>query len=195
MSITVNCQECGRKLKAPDSAAGKRAKCPSCGATVVIEQPIYDAEEITDEEFGSRRPAAGLEPKEEPASDTYGLQDVNLDEEYEEPALPNRRPCPMCGELIAAEALKCRFCGEDFTEPAEKKAKRKSRDRSPTGGELTGIDWTLCILCSGIGCIVGIVALVNGDSARGGKMIGLSLVFSFMWNVITIIIQSLAQSP
>ena len=27
-----------------------------------------------------------------------------------------RRPCPMCGEMIAVEARKCRFCGETVSE-------------------------------------------------------------------------------
>lgn len=26
----------------------------------------------------------------------------------------DRKPCPVCGELIAAQAKKCRFCGEDL---------------------------------------------------------------------------------
>ena len=31
----------------------------------------------------------------------------------------DRRPCPVCGEQIAAAARKCRFCGELFDEPAD----------------------------------------------------------------------------
>lgn len=26
----------------------------------------------------------------------------------------DRRPCPLCGELIAVQAKKCRFCGENL---------------------------------------------------------------------------------
>lgn len=35
MSITVNCL-CGKKLKAPDRLAGKRAKCPRCGKALEV---------------------------------------------------------------------------------------------------------------------------------------------------------------
>lgn len=191
MSISVNCQECGRRLKAPDSAAGKRAKCPTCGAVVVVPEPIYDADEIMDEDFQHSESSAVPDSGAEAKSDTYSLQNTDLDE-FDNSALPNRRPCPMCGEMIVAEALKCRFCGEDFTEPAEKKAKR---DRSPTGGELTGFDWALCVLCSGIGCIVGIVALVTGDTERGAKMVGIALGFSVLWTVLQFLIQILTTSP
>jgi hypothetical protein len=30
----------------------------------------------------------------------------------------NRRPCPVCGEMIVAEARVCRFCGEKFESAA-----------------------------------------------------------------------------
>lgn len=92
MPISVKCTDCGKALKAPDALAGKKAKCPDCGATVPIPKATLDAEEIHDEppEFddeASDSPAAG--------SNT-------------------RQPCPMCGEMIAAAAAKCRFCGEVF---------------------------------------------------------------------------------
>jgi RsiW-degrading membrane proteinase PrsW (M82 family) len=35
MPISVTCA-CGKKLKAPDSAAGKRSKCPACGQPVTV---------------------------------------------------------------------------------------------------------------------------------------------------------------
>lgn len=36
MSIRTTCQSCGKAVKAPDSAAGKRGKCPFCGHSVRI---------------------------------------------------------------------------------------------------------------------------------------------------------------
>lgn len=38
MPISVTCG-CGRKLKAPDTAAGQRAKCPECGGMVYVPDP------------------------------------------------------------------------------------------------------------------------------------------------------------
>ena len=36
MAITVKCPQCSSKLTAPDERAGKRGRCPSCGAIVRI---------------------------------------------------------------------------------------------------------------------------------------------------------------
>lgn len=49
--------------------------------------------------------------------------------------------------------------------------------------DLTTGDWVLCVLCSGIACILGIVYLVQGKP-KGGKMIGLAFLFSIMWSVL-----------
>lgn len=41
----------------------------------------------------------------------------------------DRKPCPLCGEMIAAAARKCRFCGESFDAPASE---------TDTPGDATG---------------------------------------------------------
>ncbi len=38
MPVVVEC-ECGKKLRAPDDAVGRRAKCPACGSVMVIAAP------------------------------------------------------------------------------------------------------------------------------------------------------------
>ena len=53
----------------------------------------------------------------------------------------------------------------------------------PDSGELTTVDWLLCIFCSTIGCIVGIVRLVQGK-ANAGKMIGISVLFAILWTIV-----------
>jgi hypothetical protein len=56
--------------------------------------------------------------------------------------------------------------------------------RKPSSsGDLSGMDWLLCILCPGIGCIMGIVYLSQGRP-NGGKMIGLSILFAVLWNIV-----------
>ncbi|HEY4260647.1 MAG TPA: hypothetical protein VGM98_10815 [Schlesneria sp.] len=62
-----------------------------------------------------------------------------------------------------------------------------------TKGELSVVDWLLCIFCSLIGCIVGIVALIQGDSRRGGIMIGVSFAAAIFWNILRVAIVLMTQ--
>lgn len=39
MPITVTCQTCGKVLKAPDGAAGKKVRCPGCETVFVLPSP------------------------------------------------------------------------------------------------------------------------------------------------------------
>lgn len=197
MPIPVACPSCGKQLQAPDSAAGKRAKCPACGNVFAIPEPVHDAEEVADE-YGVQ---GG------PGMDSYGVQDL-LDEADRMPPptsgplrapsmasgagdAGNRRPCPMCGEMIVATAATCRFCGEVFDPTLKRKKRRRASGDDDT--DLSTGDWVIAVLCSGIGCIVGIVWLIQGKP-KGGKMLGVSLLFAFIWNVVRFAIEMAAQN-
>jgi LSD1 subclass zinc finger protein len=39
MPITITCSACQKKLQAPDSAVGKKVRCPACQAVVVVPKP------------------------------------------------------------------------------------------------------------------------------------------------------------
>lgn len=56
---------------------------------------------------------------------------------------------------------------------------------NPTNDAMTVGDWLLCILCSGIGCILGIIRLVQGKP-NGGKMIAISLAFMVIWTIVRV---------
>jgi hypothetical protein len=61
-----------------------------------------------------------------------------------------------------------------------------------SSSDLSGGDWLLCILCPGIGCIVGIVRLAQGHP-NGGKMLGFSLLFGLLWNVLRFVLMAASQ--
>ena len=189
MPISVKCTDCGKALKAPEALAGKKAKCPDCGAIVPIPKAALDAEEVGD------KPPVKRKSKAKPVDDEY---DSTFDElaEYEAEAPTDvsaqRRACPMCGEMIAKTAVKCRFCGEAL-DPAVRKRQRK-KTSSAADDELTGVDIALCVLCGGIGCIVGIIALIRGQSSRGGKMIGISFLAGFAWRAIMFVFAEIAKN-
>lgn len=193
MPISVKCSDCGKSLKAPDALAGKKAKCPDCGAIVPIPKAALDAEEIGNELVSKPKPKAKKKPVEDDYDSTF---DDIADDEAEAPLdeSATRKPCPMCGELIAKTAAKCRYCGEVLDPALRKRAKKKGGSSSSSEDELTGVDIALCVLCSGIGCIVGIVALCRGQSSRGGKMIGISLLMQLVWGVINLLIQQMAKN-
>jgi predicted RNA-binding Zn-ribbon protein involved in translation (DUF1610 family) len=177
MPISFSCPQCGKKLRAPDNAVGKTSKCPGCGSPVTCPEPIYDAElvEAPPPVPGGVDPYADIDP-----SQPYAMVEP---EPAAAPAAEPRRPCPMCGEMILATAAKCRYCGEIF-DPTLKKAKKGSR-YGPEAESLSTGDIVVAVLCSGIGCIAGIVWMIQGKP-KGLKMVGLSLIMIVVWTVIRV---------
>jgi DNA-directed RNA polymerase subunit RPC12/RpoP len=59
MSITFRCEHCRKDVQAPESAAGKRGKCPYCGHSSYIPAPVSDDDLLplapVDEEEEQRR--------------------------------------------------------------------------------------------------------------------------------------------
>jgi hypothetical protein len=51
MAISFECRQCGKKLRAPEHAAGKSSKCPACGAKVTCPEAAPSGQV-------SRKPAA-----------------------------------------------------------------------------------------------------------------------------------------
>jgi predicted RNA-binding Zn-ribbon protein involved in translation (DUF1610 family) len=182
MAISFRCPHCGKKLKAPDNAVGKSSTCPGCGNQVTCPEPVYDAEVVE----------MTMEPEEAPGFSPFA--DLDEDKAYgmveppraAEPSTEGRRPCPMCGEMILTTAAKCRFCGEVF-DPTLKKAKskksKKSKSYGPGDEDLSGGEIAVALLCSGIGCIAGLVWMIQGKP-KGLKMFGISFVMAIVWNII-----------
>jgi predicted RNA-binding Zn-ribbon protein involved in translation (DUF1610 family) len=187
MAISFACPRCGKKLKAPDNAVGKTSKCPGCGSPVTCPEPVYDAELVDAapggvdpySDFDTDKPYSLVEPQ--PGAAPGG--DAPLGEA--------RRPCPMCGEMIVATAAKCRFCGEVF-DPALKKAKKKGRRSRAEDEDLSTSEIVIAILCSGIGCIAGLVWLIQGKP-KGGKMLGISVVMIVVWNIIGAVLRQIGE--
>lgn len=183
MPIKVTCNSCGKSLKAKDSAAGKRVKCPQCGDPITIPEAVYEAEEVGN----------GDSEYDDDYGDDYGYGDDQYDlgdDVANAPAAERRKPCPACGEMIVDKAVKCRFCGEIF----DASLKKKSRNRKGGGGDdedLTTGDWVVAILCSGIGCIAGVVWMIQGKP-KGGKMIVASVVAGIVIRIVLTLIGVIA---
>ncbi|TXT22372.1 MAG: RDD domain-containing protein, partial [Planctomycetota bacterium] len=116
---------CGKALKAPDALAGKKAKCPDCGAIVPVPRAVLDAEEITDKPPPLPKSKAKVANDE----DEPDFEDI-ADDEADAPAdkSAQRKACPMCGEQIAASAVKCRYCGEVLDARIRSRGRARSVD-------------------------------------------------------------------
>lgn len=173
MAIAFSCPQCGKKLKAPDNAAGKSSKCPQCGTTVTCPEPVYEAELI--------EPPGGPSPFDDLDDDKPYAMSGPAPAAADEPSGEARRPCPMCGEMIVASAAKCRYCGEVF-DATLKKAKKKKK-YSAEDETLTGAEIALSVLCSGIACILGLIWVIQGKP-KGGKMLAISICVQIVLGVL-----------
>ena len=117
MPFQVTCSSCKSTFNAPDSAANKRAKCPKCGGLIQLTAPAADDEILdAEEDFSSPIADQGVGALATSMSDA------------------ERKPCPMCGEMIQQEAIKCRFCGEIFDKVLAN-AERRRGGPGPVAGE------------------------------------------------------------
>jgi RsiW-degrading membrane proteinase PrsW (M82 family) len=71
MPITFACPACGKKVRAPDTLAGKERPCPGCGARLTIpaaeeEAPTYSVEP---EEKPAQRPSPPPVPQNDPEAE------------------------------------------------------------------------------------------------------------------------------
>ncbi|HET6428510.1 MAG TPA: hypothetical protein VM389_09245 [Phycisphaerae bacterium] len=73
MTISFNCEHCGKKVQAPDSAGGRRGKCPFCKLECYIPAPIGD-----EEVYDLVAPDAGEEARARAEAEALRQQEMDL---------------------------------------------------------------------------------------------------------------------
>lgn len=108
MPISVTCPSCNKELRVPDSAAGKRGRCPQCGTSIDIASALLFAT--------PSNPMPPVAANFATAVDAEAVDDSPPADEfaYGDSGEERRKPCPACGEMILESAQKCRYCNEYF---------------------------------------------------------------------------------
>jgi DNA-directed RNA polymerase subunit RPC12/RpoP len=173
MSISFQCPQCGKKLKAPESAAGRSSNCPGCGNKVTCPLP-GDDEEVVEMQLAPDKPK-GFDP--------FG-------------DLDDGSPYGVSGPPAAAQAPESddqhALPGAVPAKTKSGKKKKKKKKFGPEDESLTGAEIAVAILCSGIGCIAGIVWMIQGKP-KGQKMFGLSIAADLVETVLFVVLRSSLQ--
>lgn len=108
--MRLACPACGRNVKVPESALGKRGRCPGCGEVFALS-----------EELATDAPA----PLASQQADREGGIDLSSLAEMEAGAAASSNVCPACDRTLPEQAVLCTACGHDFR--TGKKAKAASQ--------------------------------------------------------------------
>ena len=147
-TITIACPKCGKQMKAPADAEGKKVRCKGCGAVFVAQAEIEELDEVDEvEEVPARKPVPKAPPaaakktapppaSKRPPTKASSSSAKKKDQEEEDGAygltfedLSAR--CPECANLMASEDAKiCLYCGFN-TETRERARTRKVKEQTP----------------------------------------------------------------
>lgn len=170
-TMKVSCP-CGKHIRVPANATGRKARCPACGGIFVIGQTPASPTVAAQPEPAvkpapkpaSTPPPPRLEEHREEDDGTYGWADGGgslLAEAEQQPAAAagaTYKLCPNCGQTMTAEARLCVACGFDT------KTGRRMQDTAVSGGG------------GGLSAVGGVL----GSAVRSGGAILLGTVLSFL---------------
>jgi predicted Zn finger-like uncharacterized protein len=196
--MQVTCSNCQSKIRVPDSAAGKKGKCPKCGNIIAI--PVLDApEEVAPEPVAEAPPTSSFDFEAGPAPAAKGSRDTD-------DALESGPP-PRKSKVRAADDEED-YDDDDEDARRRKKIKKKSSQESvglsvtslSLGGAsfIFGAGSCCCpILTASLAFILGVTAIVLGiiGMKKGGKVMaiigmslgGVGILLALLWIILTVV--------
>jgi hypothetical protein len=195
MPIVVSCA-CGQRFAAKDELAGRTVKCPKCAAPLQIKANSTPA-----------KAAVAAAPEASGVGDI--LDEIGLK------AGDQGSPCPKCAQgVIKPGTVVCSRCGynlqtgslptlrEEKSPAAEgQKYDWKRLRESNTGApivaqdeDLSGGELALCIFCSVIATVYGIVLFAQARP-KGLKIIMLSFILPLLLLVVRLLMGTMMATP
>lgn len=120
MAISFKCDQCGKKLKAPDELAGRKIKCPGCQAVVRITAPEELPEESPSKLLDLTASSSPSVDDEAASDDPFAGDWLNSDE-LEDPRARKERTAARKAQLDAKRAE--REAEEEEAQQRKKKSK------------------------------------------------------------------------
>lgn len=150
MPFQIKCN-CGKVLQVPDSAGGKRIKCPSCEETIAVPEPETEAEQ--DDEM-----SLSLDTDEEGERGGAGPQQSD-----------SVRTCSNCGAELEPDQNVCFECG--FNDKTGVIVKAHAPNGGDSDSSSTPSVWTVAAIAGGggivvIGIIIFLLFFVFADSSK-----------------------------
>lgn len=163
VAIKVQCNNCEKILKAPDSAGGQATKCPQCGATIQIPDarptPKGGADDGESEDSGAGYKIGAVVVTKKVAERCWSCSI---------PVSPTDIDCPECGAGLKS--------GKSRKPPATRKKKRKKKVvekddwreslfgafRYAFVAVLRGNGWQCCLWCAAVMLVLTIVPGIVG---------------------------------
>ncbi len=136
--MTTTCP-CGKRMRVPASALGRKARCPACAGVFVVgkaSEAVQPARpKPAPQPVAPPPPPEPPEQEEQPDDGTYGWSESSTDSLLSEAEAqqaagvgPSYKLCPHCGTTMQADARLCVACGFDT------KTGRRMQDTTVSGG-------------------------------------------------------------
>jgi hypothetical protein len=174
MPIIVVCPGCGTKLNAPDTAAGKRVRCPKpdCGTAVAVPAPVAEFEAV-DEQTPAKPKKAVAEVDEDTPKKPKKAAAVEADDEDDAPKRPKKKPAraEADDEDEDRPVKKKRRVWEDDEDEDEDDRPTRKRKKQKSGGISPAVIAVIAVVgllvLGGVG--YGIYALTKKNDDTAGS--------------------------
>lgn len=164
MPISVLCPSCDAPVNAPDSAAGKRAKCPKCQELMILPG---GAEPEADEALASKRkPRVEVEDEEDRPRKPSRRRDDDDEEDDEPPKRKSSRRVVAEDDGDDERPTRKSRRRDDDEDDDDERPRRKGKSKKKAGppmGAMIGVGVVLLLLIAG-----GLYFAFSGGGGSGG---------------------------